>query len=445
MRKTKKQWACFWMISHACALSCHAFSAPINPNSHNHKDEIRIDPPEFYKNGIEWVVQQAFMAVDGVLNDCCAPMPMDRHVCADSMMSLPSLQPQNRGRIGIEVDGARYLLTYEMKSRCFERIYTKYLQLNKVTRGLENEEEVHTMDTGAVLDMAQKMSPNDDRFLEDFALRIFSFMLASKLSRQMPLPTSGEESELTSTSMPSSPIPIVLYFRDIHEALQANTDLQTMKESAKDVSMYDNISICHLGDNTLPDNIGYKDLDSKDDRRKRRSSGHVDAKNGIAIIIQPFNRDMENLQRISMIYALNSIPLVLLSPRLGNNIETECAELANSYGGEEPARHPWFLKDFLPPAFAWIVDATAQRDMSVPRIALLRSVQDKDHAWHLFQSKRTPVPIEEYNRKTSKLCNIEHIYFASIPSSTGRPSSELIIALWRDWRNKVQRRQLIGE
>ena len=403
---------------------CNALSTP---NSNNLYNNIRIDPPEFFQDGIEWVVQQAFMAIDCVLND------KNFHGIGGRRDHLLSLQPQNRGRIGIEVDGVRYLLTSEMKRRCFERIYAKYLNVNRVTK--YQEEVVHVTDT------TRRVRPTDDKFLEDFGLRVFSFMLATKLSQELSIKTLEDESLSN-----SSPVPVAIYFRDIEGVVQASTDLQIMKEFDGEQGLYDNISICHLGDSKLPSNLGRNDdLESENDRRERRSSGLVAPANGVAIIVQPFYRDMENLQRISMISAVKSIPLILVSPRLENNIETECSELASSYGGEEPARHPWFLKDFLPPAFAWVVDATVKKDTSTPQISLTRSVNDKDHAWHLFYSKRVPVPIEQYNERTSKLCNIEHHYFASIPASTGRPSSELMLSLWKDWRNRIKSRQFIGE
>jgi len=434
----------------------NTFCFPLHNNGDAYKG-INIDPPKFGTN-LESIVEQAYLAIDAVLNHeendaiNLASITGRRKNQGDSSWR----HSQNRGRIGIEIDGIRSLLSSYSKSQFLARLYKQRLELGAVhSNCLQNDikkrqvhkviraSEIGDVDQGLMNVEMDIVKDDDDNRLEEFGLRTFALMLASRLSVR----TGNKRSVDDDNTEVSNNIPIALYFRNLELTLFASSELKLLRDASDGKDVYDNISVCSLQNDNLPKSFLKKDLSALSEKERRRylSSEGINADNGIAIVVNPLNRDLESLQRIAVMTATSCIPLIVISPRLETGFETEAGdELASSYGGAEPARHPWLLKDFLPPIFAWITDATVESIKS-PTISLMRSVSNSDSAWHLFHSTLSRIPLNKYDDEASKSVNFQSNYIASIPASTGRPNTEMMLLLWKDWRNRIKGRKLFGE
>lgn len=408
---------------------------------------INIEPPQFENKDLESVASAAQRAIDGVLDGSYEP----NHGELNNV-----LQSHNRGRLGIEIDGARFLLTKGMKRTYLERTFIQSLDMKRIVarnalnhrkeqqflsfpervvrRSDPTEIEVNVFEPSSnhVFDKLDR-----DSDLEDLGLRTFAFQLALCLS-QNEKTTNGDFSN-------EGGRPVAVYFRNVRLTLLASRELQDLKKKYDCPTIFDEISVCCIGAD-LPESLVANGggPTSHKERRSRLSKGVVDPSKGLVIVVGPSNNHLNSLQQLATSSTVKELPLVLISPRLGNSHETLGGEMASSYGGSETPQHPWLLKDFMPPTFVWVADATSDRSQSLPRIALSRSVIDRDNSWHLFHSKVRD-GISSFDEQMAECAYSEFHYFASIPSSVGRPSRDMIITLWDDWKRKVRRRQQIGE
>ena len=202
----------------------------------------------------------------------------------------------------------------------------------------------------------------------------------------------------------SGPVPVVVYFNTIKQALAASEELAILKRlehhhkvgttpssSSSSSSSYDSVSILSLGPNTtLPnvltqDSLGYgNDYYSRTSRRSistekkrniRRSwlnKGITDPSRGIILVVQPTDVNQEyrppspsigtlsHLQRLVAHAAVFAIPVVVISPRFLEQImdSSSCScdggrgssvssgwdqsgyQQSSSFGGKEPPNGP---------------------------------------------------------------------------------------------------------
>ena len=387
------------------------------------------------------------------------------------------------GRLGIEIDGARFLLDGG----------TKLLDLN----GESDRRKARIAD------------------LEGHAMRRLSLKLAARLSSSPWEGLEGTETthgsdnnsdELNDVLKARSSVrPVALYFNTIRQALLANLELKVLKEqSTSDV--YANIRILCLGQDTIPDDMlsGKKTM-----RRHRRMSdlikGKILPQNGIILIVQPSDYNAENLppspavgsiSALQVLLAQASIvrlPSIVISPRLTEHINPGFGDSSRSdqsgyqqsstYGGVEPPKGPtpWLLRDFIPPVFSWIgcvvplikrrpspalsrlqveTDSPTEKALKdrkigkvdveqryFSRISMTQSILESGHPWHLFA-------VEEIHQRTllrkkdrqgpdiSLLSNffchnenrkINHQYLASTSPSAGRPTSKVAKEIFSIW------------
>ena len=390
------------------------------------------------------------------------------------------------GRLGIEIDGARYLMDGERK--LFD---------------LDGKSHMHK---ARVAD------------LEGHALRRLSLMLAARLSSN---PWEGlEVSESVDGSYHDSGElidnvntrrkvrPVALYFNTIRQALLANLELRLLKQQSTSV-IYDNIRILCMGQDTIPDDMvsGRNKYNSKQHRRTSDLlKGKVLPQNGIILIIQPSDYNGENLPpspAVGSISALQGLlakasvaklPSIVISPRLTEHIHAGFGissgsdqsgyQQSSTYGGVEPPKGPtpWLLRDFIPPVFSWVgcvvplikrrpslalsglqvePDSSTEKvlkDRNVgkveveqryfSRISMTQSVLESGHPWHLFAVEeihsRTLVR-KEGSRSGSERSllsgffshdenrKINHQYLASTSPSAGRPTSKVAREIFSKW------------
>eukprot|EP00816_Leptocylindrus_hargravesii_P012700 CAMPEP_0196824206 /NCGR_PEP_ID=MMETSP1362-20130617/90880_1 /TAXON_ID=163516 /ORGANISM="Leptocylindrus danicus, Strain CCMP1856" /LENGTH=420 /DNA_ID=CAMNT_0042204385 /DNA_START=186 /DNA_END=1448 /DNA_ORIENTATION=- len=413
---------------------------------------INIEPPKFENKDLKSVVSAAQCAIDGVLGGSHKPSLSK----INKSNEQNELQGHNRGRLGIEIDGARFLLTQEMKRTFLERAFIQSIDMKRIVaknaRVYKKEEQqllsfpervVRRSDpTEVEVNIFEQSSNNScdelerDNGLEDLGLRTFALQLALCLS----------QSEISNGDIGNERArPVAVYFSNVRLTLLASLELQDLKKKNNCPSTFDDISVSCIGAD-LPESLSAnrEGIISHKQRRSRLSKGVVDPSNGVVIVVGPSNHHLDHLQQLAANSAVKELPLVLISPRLGNSHETPGGEMASSYGGSEPPKHPWLLKDFMPPIFVWVADATSSRSQSFPRIALSRSIMDRGNAWHLFHSKARD-SISSYDDQMAECAHSEFHYFASIPSAIGRPSKDMIVSLWKDWMQLMKRRQQIGE
>eukprot|EP00815_Leptocylindrus_aporus_P001566 CAMPEP_0116074358 /NCGR_PEP_ID=MMETSP0322-20121206/15881_1 /TAXON_ID=163516 /ORGANISM="Leptocylindrus danicus var. apora, Strain B651" /LENGTH=298 /DNA_ID=CAMNT_0003563989 /DNA_START=113 /DNA_END=1009 /DNA_ORIENTATION=- len=253
---------------------------------------VKIDPPDFFDKDIDTVVGEAGDAVEKVLN---------LEVCEfeDQDNSHNVLMPQNRGRIGIEVDGARFLLSSEMKKDFLMKAYTERLAVERVISTEKKSSKVPThnvshnydsleLEVDLFNDLSQVRPSSQvtdrDMRMEDLGMRIFTLKLASKLSR-----LEGSKKQRRR---------VTIFFRNIQLALMASRELQLLKDQSNSQS-FQSISVFCIKDDLPEDFFCERDLLGARERRKKLLTGYVNGDNGIAIIVQPRISELPDVQRIT--------------------------------------------------------------------------------------------------------------------------------------------------
>lgn len=385
--------------------------------------------------------------------------------------------PQGRdvGRLGIEIDGARHLLsTVDMDH--YGHLYDSYRMKDNSVQG-----KVFSMKRDAI-------GKNTDIMLEGKALRIFSLMLASKLNQW---PWDGLEEEDHDDGNNASKRPVALFFNTIRQALQASQELKMMQYIAKingKEGMYDNIRILCLGQDDIPKDMtmrrptGIRTNDETDTGRRRWGASKkfteakVDPRFGVILIVQPTDRNNEalppspsvgtvqNLQKLLARSTIARIPTVVISPRLteqmdGRGIEQSGYQKSSTYGGVEPPKGPtpWILRDFIPPVFSWIgssieftkrppwsqIQETMASDKHsavcgisyLSRVAMTQSVMESGHPWHIYAVENVCSIPSKSKKDAGQHSDLEtnYHYVASTTPKAGRPSKQILLDILSEW------------
>ena len=326
--------------------------------------------------------------------------------------------------------------------------------------------------------------------VEGRALRRFVLHLASKLSR-MPWDgleendnndNSNEDEEGLIENQAKTTRPIAVFFNTINQALMASREMQMLRKIAilqnQDTSMYDNIRILCLGQDTIPtDMLSGRSQDKRRSRKKWGSSREkpIDPKNGLVIVAQPTDYNFESsppapsigtvqdLQRILSRASLNEIASVVISPRLTEHfegregIEQSGYQESSTYGGIEPPRGPtpWLLRDFIPPVYSWIgcaleltprppskaavigsivqeqkqyngiFDENNHHELAYSyysRVAMTQTIMESGHPWHFYTVENNVKVYED----SSEMRSTKYLYLASTNPHSGRPSRDLL-------------------
>jgi hypothetical protein len=312
-------------------------------------------------------------------------------------------------------------------------------------------------DTGRIgleIDGAKFLFPKES---SGSAIRRVALLLGAKLSQE---PWEGFE-----VVGPVSR-PVALYFNTIKQSLIASQELLVLKRRALEESglssRFDNITIlCLHQDDEIPKHMR---------RSKRPygglGKGAVDPTKGVIVMVQPTDYNNEfrppgpaigaigALQQLVARAAVQGLPVVIMSPRFladsyhDRGWDQSGYQRSATYGGGEPPKGPtpWVLRDFTPPVFAWIGCAlplsplrrSAHLSRGVQsaddqgyttrnsRVALTQSVMEEGHAWHMFV-------VKECDAKGKASEHHAYQYLASTKTSSGRPPKDIIRHIFNEW------------
>lgn len=389
----------------------------------------------------------------------------------------PVHKGQDRGRIGIEIDGARFLL----------------------------DKEVLPIPT---TNIGPGRMPTSEQDAEGRGVRRVAITLAEILSRY-PWEGQEQEEEDKNTTRKGQRRPVLIYFNTLQQTLMASRELMLLKEEEAikekgtrnydkmtGESAYDNVTILCLGEKIPRKFFPSKKGAEKRKHRDRLDSGVVDPKKGIVIIAQPTDANFDvqppgpaagkvlSLQGTLAQASFAQLPAIVLSPRLteqygiyqqqsgsrgsfshtgsGGGFDQSGYQESATYGGAEPPRGPtpWLMRDFTPPVFAWVGGAFdiagrkpspgwIQRKLLAmgkdpdhvaevqyhSRISLMHSVADVGRPWHLFAAinhvtMSGKANAGKYNRPSS---STSYQYVASTKTSSGRPSRNILKQVFSEW------------
>jgi hypothetical protein len=399
--------------------------------------EHHVPPPASFPDTVETVADAAFNAISATLYD---KQMLDPNVVQNAYQGdtvhgrRPVRNSWDAGRIGVEIDGAKYLFS---GSSLLDRSFS---------------------DSGEIT--------NAD------AVRRVALNLAEKLSRA---PWDGHESEPTLGPRR----PVVLYFNQIRQALAASYELRVLKKQAASEGngqAYEKVTIVNLGNGaTIPEEMTlHRPRGRGKPKHARLAAGKVDPTRGLLLVVQPsdYNDEyrppgpaigaLESFQKLIARASVEEIPVVCLSPRFLANDDPAATSWDQSgyqqsatYGGLEPPRGPtpWLLRDFSPPSFCWVGNALELSGASSPptgasfqdssgresyysRISLMQSVMHKGHAWHMFAGKdllRIRTDIRDRETTSSSVLRSEYQYLASTKSASGRPTREVMRRLFGEF------------
>lgn len=334
---------------------------------------------------LEEVADEAFDAITSTLY---LQQKLDPNIVSNAMaVSVADMRPvgfaawpegRDVGRLGIEIDGARYLLRGNLQTI---RGHEQQNRNHNVRQGGNKKDLKSNLDgttPGPGRDLVGSFdiaNSINDRMasrreyqqqtiaLEGRALRRLSLILASQLSQgtwegleDMDIPTERNSAEngyhermtmeqvdedattSAANDRKSKSRPVALFFNTLRQTLLASKELQLLQKIAKlqnREGLYDNIRILCLGQDGIPqDMVKETPRDTKGKQRrkwggsKQLSEGMVNPKNGMILIVQPtdFNSEANpaapvigTVQQLQMLLARASIahiPAVVISPRL---------------------------------------------------------------------------------------------------------------------------------
>ena len=346
---------------------------------------------------------------------------------------------------------------------------------------------------------------------EGRALRILSLKIAGRLA------VSVVHSRHNAASQP-----VAVYFNSMEQTLAATNELRRLKQMSEAPFRHclDQIQILCIDEHSLPNNMV----------RRKHEKARTD-ENGIILIVKPtdYNFDsptataskfdsssdgrknfyptihsdiIDKLQSLLFQASASSIPAVVISPRLSelpplqqysttyhyktgpSGFEQSGFQQSSTYGGLEPPIGPtsWLLRDLIPPVYAWVgcsLDLlsrtkTVGKRRRVPpsisslimssggnqtlginpanvmiddqrsfafysRVALTQSSMDIGHKYHLFAVKETA---DLFSQQEAKPCNLKwvssHEFIGSVKASLGRPTSEVINNVFSEWSEYIQ-------
>lgn len=424
-----------------------------------------------FPNSMSSVADAAFQAISSTLygKNYLDPNIVNNALAVSVLDTRPvgfAYSPPGRdvGRLGIELDGIRYLMTDGSIDR--DECSTEKYQSKHDSSLDDNTFSVNDM---PFIDKKQSRKSIEQ---ESRALRRFSLVLASKLG-VAPWEGLEETENVTMTARP-----VALFYSTVKQALLASKELQLLKQISKlengDSSIYDHIQILCLGQDDIPHEM--TDYAKKNGRRPWGSSrqigaGRVDPSRGIILIVQPtdFNKETEppspainavtQLQILLARASVVQIPAVVISPRLTEQwltgIEQSGYQKSSTYGGIEPPKGPtpWILRDFIPPVFSWIGNAlelSGHRpsissiqhlydhavDVSLlSRAVITQTVMEEGHPWHIFVAEDSYSIISEQGKHLKELKNssTKFLYMASTRSRSGRPTRQIIHDIISKW------------
>jgi hypothetical protein len=171
---------------------------------------------------------------------------------------------------------------------------------------------------------------------------------------------------------------VALYFATVRETLMARELLHRLRlrmrlnkndlihSSSNLAAGLANVEILSLSTNNgrLP-----ATMTSSDNKKKRVVTlarqetvlpAAVDPTKGIIFVVQPTDGGVGPLQRLAALATLEGLPVVLLSPRMTQDVTTPYDQSgyqqSSAYGGMEPPTGPtpWLMRDFWPPVYSWI-------------------------------------------------------------------------------------------
>jgi len=427
-----------------------------------------------FPNSMSSVAEAAFQAISSTLygKNYLDPNIVNNALAVSVLDTRPlgfAYSPPGRdvGRLGIELDGTRYLMT-EGSIDGNEYSTEKY----------ESKHELSCGDSGLSImnDMllVDKEESRETIEKESRALRRFSLVLASKLGNATWV--GLEESDYETANAKARPVAI--FYSTVKQALFASKELQLLRQISKlengDSSMYDHIQILCLGQDDIPKEMTH---DTRTNGRRpwgssrQVNAGKVNPNKGIILIVQPtdFNHEVQppspavnavtQLQVLLARASVVQIPAVVISPRLTeqwlSGIEQSGYQKSSTYGGIEPPKGPtpWILRDFIPPVFSWIGNALElpqQRpnissiqhlyDNSVDisllsRAVITQTVMDEGHPWHIFVAEDCYSTNGEHGKQFKKLKknHTKFLYMASTRSRSGRPTRQIINDIVTKW------------
>mmetsp|Transcript_6084 Transcript_6084/g.10612 ORF Transcript_6084/g.10612 Transcript_6084/m.10612 type:complete len:435 (+) Transcript_6084:837-2141(+) len=280
---------------------------------------------------------------------------------------------------------------------------------------------------GIEIDGAQNLFSHSNPRHRQSALRLVSLLLAAKLSEG---PWEGFEEKQKEFTRP-----VAIYFNTIKQSLVASQDLANLRQ-LYDFN-FDNIVVGCLGQDEIPEHM----QNAAGKRVKRLAKGMVDPRQGVIIVVQPtdFNDEFRppgpsigtlgDLQQLSTRAQIHALPVVVVSPRFLSHKHHEYPcwdqsgyQASEVYGGVEPPRGPtpWVMRDFSPPVFVWISASShpprqeSLLDMSPDpaKVSLLYSVMHERHKWHLFSVEKGRNGFDQIP---------DYKYLASTRKASGRP------------------------
>ena len=374
----------------------------------------RYDHPEpLFPDTIDSLTDAAWDAVAGTLY---GKQRLDPNIASNAMSTSiygyrPVRNDRDVGRIGIEIDGAKFLF-----------------------------------------------HPNAES--SGTAIRRVALQLGAKLCAG---PWEGFEE-----SGPDSR-PVAIYFNTIKQTLIASQEMLLLKRIALEETgssrCYDNITIlCLHENNEIP-------MHMHQTKRKKGGliKGAVDPTQGIVLVVQPTDYNTEfrppgpaigvvgALQQLVARASVNGLPVIIISPRfLAHEHHASVGwdqsgyQRSSVFGGAEPPKGPtpWLMRDFTPPVFAWVgcalsLSAHHQGPHHVglkddhgnafhhSRVVGTQSVMQEDHAWHLFAVKEYDADVKDVSKE--EVDDTTYQYLASTKTSSGRPPRDIIRHIFNEW------------
>jgi len=446
-----------------------------------------LDQPPTFPNTVETVAESAFHAISSTLY---CKNKADPNIVSNAMaISMNERRPagfmywpegRDVGRLGVEIDGARFL----------ENVPTDSLPHYRSLPFKQGSG--HKQNVQGPTAASQEMYSNTVK--EGRALRKVALVLASKLSQK---PWTGIENERAGVDTATSDEKkiskearqrkrlVAVYFNTLQQTLLACQELKVLQNIANmddqhDATYYDNIQILCLDQDDLP-----SELTTTTGRKKSLSQGVIDPSKGLVLIVQPSDSNVEtkppspkigaltNLQKVLARASISQIPAIVLSPRLNEQagavpgLDQSGYQKSSTYGGFEPPKGPtpWILRDFIPPVFSWVGSAleldesalTNNRDETkgnaflenfhYSRIVLCQSLMESGHPWRLFAIEHD---VGSDVRTTGlqgtsggSRIKTNYRYLASTKTSSGRPNQDIlriIFSAWKQKRSKLKHR-----
>lgn len=307
---------------------------------------------------IELVAESAFHAITSTLNckNRLDPNIIDNLRAVSVTDKRPiafAYWPEGRdvGRLGIEIDGLRYLKTFEKRNRS-DDVRMKYT----------GDTDRQTIRNSNISPLYRKINQHEVN-MEGRALRRFSIMLASRLSA-FPWDVEDYNFEERIVTMSKNKRPIAIFFNTIRQALLASKELQLLLQRddfhEDKRNIYESIRILTLGQDEIPiDMTEASKVEYKGGEKRKKCgtsrelcAGTVTPEYGVILVIQPsdFNREsdppspsegtIQKLQRLLARGSISQLPVVLVSPRLTEQIDRKGIDQSgyqqsSTYGGIE--------------------------------------------------------------------------------------------------------------